>query len=371
MKTRTYTSILLLFISVLGALAQANGKLQLHFLDVGNGDCAVLISPQGEVVFFDAGYNNCDKPVSYLRRIGITRIDYLIVSHYHLDHIGCAARFLNEFPLQKEAIDRGSSYNNGAFQPYVDFAGTKRNTGTAGRIITLDSGSANPVTINIVALNGAGVATDDENDRSLVAKVSFGEFDAEIGGDLSGFNESRYKDIETTVAPMVGQVELYKVHHHGSSHSSNPEWLRITQPKVGIVSCGSPNRHGHPTQETMDALHQANVKTYWTSAGDGAAADPSMDFVGSNIVVESAPGSQTFTVSRAGMDTHTYTVWGAPAIAGGSGSDTAPQHYWWSNQSASRVYHYSQCNFVNPNSANWSHSGTPPAGWRLHAGCPR
>jgi len=370
MKTRDYGSILILLLATLCAFGQANGKLQLHFLDVGNGDCAVLISPQGEIVFFDAGYNTCDKPVSYLRRIGITHIDYLIVSHYHLDHIGCAARFLNEFPLQKEALDRGGSYNNSAFQPYVNLAGAKRKTATTNRIITLDSGSASPVTVKIVALDGNGISTDDENDRSLVAKVSFGEFDAEIGGDLSGFNASRYKDIETSVAPMVGQVELYKVHHHGSSHSSNPEWLRVTQPKIGIVSCGSPNRHGHPTQETMDALHQANVKTYWTSAGDGATADPTMDFVGSNIVVESAPGSQTFTITRGGIDTHTYTVWGATDPAGG-GTSEGPQHYWWSNQSASKVYHYAQCDMVNANSVNWSHNSTPPATWRLHTGCPR
>src|ERR1051325_8161031 len=84
---------LILLSTSLAAFAQANGKLQIHFMSVGNGDGAVLISPLGEVVFFDAAFNNCDRPAGYLRNIGITRIDYLIVSHYHLDHIGCAARF--------------------------------------------------------------------------------------------------------------------------------------------------------------------------------------------------------------------------------------------------------------------------------------
>src|SRR2546425_6987940 len=89
------------------AYAQANGKLQIHFMDVGQGDGAVLISPRGEVVLFDDGVlNNCDKPISYLQQLGITRIDYHITSHYHADHIGCTAEVLQEFPLQKDAIDR-------------------------------------------------------------------------------------------------------------------------------------------------------------------------------------------------------------------------------------------------------------------------
>jgi beta-lactamase superfamily II metal-dependent hydrolase len=307
--------------------------------------------------------------VSYLHTIGITHIDYMIISHFHQDHIGCAARFLTDFPLQKEAIDRGGTYNNGAFQPYVDKAGAKRTTGTVGRIITLDAASQNPVKIEIVAMNGNGVATDDENDKSLATVIRFGEFDAEISGDLSGFDTPRYKDIETSVAPKVGQVEVYKVHHHGSSHSSNPEWLRITHPKIGIVSCGAANTFGHPTQETMDALHQAGVKTYWTSAGHGVSADPSLDFVGGNIVVQVTPGSQSFTVTRNGNNTDTYTCWGTATPPGGNTG--APELFWWSTRSAAQVYHYSQCSSVNHSATYWAHDSVAPVGWRLHTGCPR
>src|SRR4051794_13148729 len=100
--------------------AQGNGKLQIHYMDVGQGDGAVLISPMGEVVLFDDGVQNqCDKPVAYLQSIGVTKIDYHIASHYHSDHIGCAQRVLSMFPLQKAAYDRGGSYGTGAFTSYV------------------------------------------------------------------------------------------------------------------------------------------------------------------------------------------------------------------------------------------------------------
>jgi competence protein ComEC len=79
------------------SLGQANGKLQM--MDVGQGDGAVLISPKGAVVLFDTGVrNNCDKPISYLQQLGVTHVDYIFVSHYHADHIGCVPQVTQEFP---------------------------------------------------------------------------------------------------------------------------------------------------------------------------------------------------------------------------------------------------------------------------------
>lgn len=84
-------SCLLLFTAT--AFGQANDKLQIHFLDVRQGDGALLISPLGETVLFDNGKRgNCDLPVSYLQQLGATKIDYMIASHYHDDHIGCTSR---------------------------------------------------------------------------------------------------------------------------------------------------------------------------------------------------------------------------------------------------------------------------------------
>src|SRR5213592_3335347 len=122
------------------AYAQANGKLQIHFMDVGQGDGAVLISPQGEIVLFDDGVrNNCDLPVSYLQQLGIDHIDYHILSHYHADHLGCAAQVFAEFPLRKDALDRGFSYPSQAYTSYLSAIGSHRVSVTGpGRQIVLD-----------------------------------------------------------------------------------------------------------------------------------------------------------------------------------------------------------------------------------------
>jgi beta-lactamase superfamily II metal-dependent hydrolase len=303
MKRLALTLLLLTLLSAPAAYWQANGKLQRHFMDVGQGDGAILISPLGQTVLFDNGKRGkCDLPVSYLQQLGVTKIDYMVASHYHDDHIGCTTKVLTEFPLQTKAFDRGGTYASATYNKYVAKVGAKRQAVTNGQVITLDQGSNNPVRIEIVASNAATadgqiVSTTNENDRSVVSVVRFGNFDAVMGGDLSGFKTGSYEDIETGVAPKVGQVEVYKVNHHGSMYSSNDQWLAALKPKVGVISTGAGNDYGHPTLECLDRLHAAGVRTYWTEAGEGAEPEPGFDTVGGNIVVEAAPGATTFTVT--------------------------------------------------------------------------
>jgi len=303
---------LLLILAVCFAYGQANGKLQLHFIDVGQGDGAILVSPNGETVMFDNGTTGqCDKPVSYLLRLGVVKIDYHIASHYHSDHIGCTTEVLRQFPLQNDALDRGGSYDSATYDKYVAAVGSHRKTAQAGRKIVLDAASDQPVEVEIVALNGNGIPTTNENDLSVVAVVRYGGFHAEFGGDLSGIKSDDYEDIETGVGDKVKQVEVYKVHHHGSRYSSNATWLGRTKPKVGIVSIGAGNTYGHPTQECLSRLHAAGVKTYWTEAGAGVAPEPAWDVVAGDVVVEAEPGGGAFTVQH-GLTTDSYESWEAP-----------------------------------------------------------
>jgi beta-lactamase superfamily II metal-dependent hydrolase len=357
------------------AVAQGNGKLQLHFIDVGQGMGTLLVSPNGETVLFDDGANKaCDKPLSYLQQLGVTKIDYHVISHYHADHLGCASQVLTEFSLQKVAYDRGTSITSDAmstasYQNYVTVVGAKRRTPTRGETLTLDVTSAHPVTITFVTLNGNGVPTTNENDLSLVSFVHFDEFDAELGGNLSGENSGNYADIETTVIPLVHQFEVYEVHHHGSRYSSNDAWLATIKPRVGIVSTGDGNSYHHPTAECLARLHNAGIKTYWTEDGNGVSPDPDYDTVGGNIIIEAAPGAHQFTVTgtRPGTSMTTYPTWEANSSAS---TGTPAITYAWSKNST--VYHYSTCRYVqNISPGNLMTDPTPPQGKTLHKECPK
>ena len=294
------------------ALAQANGKLQIHHIMVGQGDGILLISPLGQKALFDDGvYTNCTEIKNYISGLGITTIDYHFTSHYHADHIGCIDDLAAiGITIGTTGYDRGSSYSSATYTNYVNTLGAKRATMAKNQVVTLDAGAANPVFLKCVDLNGAGVYSptgSDENAKSMVMKVSYGSFDEVIAGDLTG-DAAGGKDVETTVGPQVGDVEIYKVHHHGSRYSSNSNFLNAITAEVGIIQVGTGNTYGHPTADALNRMHAVNVKTYWTETGAGATPNPTWDTVANGtIVVQADPGStQGYTVSGPGFS-HSYT----------------------------------------------------------------
>ncbi len=294
------------------ALALGNGKLQIHHVDIGQGDGMLLISPNGQTALFDDGqYLNCTGIKSYLQGLGITSVTYHFASHYHADHIGCIDDLAAvNITVAVAGWDRAYSYSSATFTNYVNTLGSKRRTIAKNQVIRLDSLATNPVYIKCVDLNGAGVYSptgSDENAKSVVLKVSYGAFDEVIGGDLTG-STTQGNDVETTVGPECGDVEVYKVHHHGSRYSTNDNWLNATTPEVGIIQVGNGNSYGHPTADALGRLHAHGVKTYWNETGAGVAPDPLWDKVANGtVVVEAQPGANdTYTVSGPGFS-DTYT----------------------------------------------------------------
>ena len=314
--THAFLGFFLCLLLVTTAAAQENGNLQIHYMDVDQGDGAILISPGGETVMFDNGdFRSCDKPVEYLRNLGISKI----ISHYHSDHFGCTTEVLDEFPLQKHSYDRPGAYNSVSYRDYVEAVGSKRKHVSPGMSIVLDADTDHPVNIRIAGYNGAGIrrgrAIDrlNENDLNVVAVVHFGELNVMMAGDLSGYNTSSYKDVETVIARRVGQMEIYKTNHHGSAHSSNPTFLKKIKPRIAIVSAGDPNTHGHPAGKALTRIRRAGVeKVYWTSKGKGGRPKEGIDIVANGAIqIEMSPGATVFTV-KYGAETDTYSVWPTP-----------------------------------------------------------
>ena len=283
---------LLLMSTAAHAAVTPNGHLQIIHMDVGQGDGTVIISPLGQVVLIDDGlYNNTPAPVAQLAALGVSHVTHHFASHYHADHIGAIDEIVASGVTIDYGWDRAQSNSSGTYTTYVGTLGSKRRTLVKNQILMLDSLSAHPVTIKCVDLAGAGISTTDENSKSVVLKVSYGEFDEVFGGDLVGSN-SAGNDIETTVGPEVGPVEVYKVHHHGSRYSSNDAWLNAITPKIGVIQVGNGNSYGHPTAEALSRLHSHNVKTYWNETGGsiggslgGATPDPTWDKVANGQVI--------------------------------------------------------------------------------------
>lgn len=283
-------SVLLLLLCPLLAGAQ---EFRFTTLDIGQGDAAVVIAPGGCVALFDGGPTGSGATIkSYLKTLGVTRVDMVFVSHMHADHMGG----IDEVDVGEDAVpivavyDHGGTYDSKTYDDYASHFAGRRATVNRGQVFSL----CGEVTLKVVASNANGVPSNDENARSVVVKVTYGAFDALVGGDLTATPD----DIESTLLEDVAELELYKVHHHGSRYSSGNVFLDKAVPLVSFISVGWNNTFGHPTPECLDRLtaHQSDV---WQTE------DPATRELRGHIQLRSTDGD-TFLVEQ-GARSVSYT----------------------------------------------------------------
>jgi beta-lactamase superfamily II metal-dependent hydrolase len=295
------------------AVQQAAGLTPGHFgliqLDVGQGDAAVVIAPSGCAALLDGGPTGAGDAVikPALAALGVTSLDFAIASHYHADHIGG----IDEVDAGTGAVpitavyDRGGSYSTATYSSYASHFSGRRNTLALGETVTL----CGEVALRTVAVNGNGTSTTNENGLSVAVVVSYGAFDALVGGDLTGASPN----IESLIAPSVGEVELYKVHHHGSSSSSNSTLLGAMLPTVSVIPVGADNTYGHPAPATVERLLGVGTEIWQTE-------DPATSTALGHVEVDVAAGGGSYVV-RQGAASKAYASKGT---AGDVTPPTAP-----------------------------------------------
>ena len=324
---------------LLGAIVRLYGKtawmsrpniLEIHHINIGQGDSTLIVGPTGKSLLLDAGesYWNSSADAQtigpYIQGVlGCKSLDYVLITHFHTDHIGYVGYYGGLWHLVETqgftvgqmlhrdyttylgassgTLDNWKTYLAGAGQdklhPVIAVEGTGQinlGTGVTFKIVTVDgNGSLKPG-------DYSGDATPPaENDYSIGAVLSLGNFDEWIGGDLDGqFYDSGYSytyhDIELSVAPEVGDVDVYRANHHGSDHSNNPTFVNQLDPEVSIISVGNDNTYGHPRQSVMDLL-LATSAVYMTERGDPTTNIGSAVVAG-DIVIKTSNGT-TYTVN--------------------------------------------------------------------------
>nr|MEE4266443.1 MBL fold metallo-hydrolase [Candidatus Krumholzibacteria bacterium] len=291
--------VVLLLVVLLPTVVLAAGTLTIACLDVGQGDATLIISPSGQTLLFDGGKSGRGDSVilPYLNAQGITYLDYMVASHYHSDHIGGLDEVIAQVPVGV-AYDRGWSYTTLTYSTYAAAVQEVRETILPGQVIDLGEG----VTVTCLALNGNGqlpspYSNDSyENEYCVSLLVQYGGFDFFVAGDLTGNPDSGYEDIETSVAPLVGDVDVYHVSHHASDSSSNPFFLQTVQAEVSVISLGD-NSYGHPHQPVLNRLVQYGSFVYQTEIGSGGTL-PATDLrvIGGHVVIET-DGLDVYTVA--------------------------------------------------------------------------
>jgi beta-lactamase superfamily II metal-dependent hydrolase len=312
LKHNFVSAVILGFLFTFAVFAQ---QLEIHHIDVGQADATLIKSPTGVTVLIDAGNNGDGTGVvrPYLTSLGITSLNYVVCSHYHADHLGG----LDEVITGLGAAKIGAVYDRGADAPlpttavYTNYVSAANSTGrrykaTPGIILDLGGGA----TMKCVATDGDVInygyvagSGGSENDLSVGWLLSFGTFQYYTGGDLGGENSS-YADAETWLAPQVGDVDVFKVHHHGSAYSTNQTWVNTIKAEVCVIEVGAGNSYGHPVQAVLNRLAVANCYIYQTESGAGSTIPAGKGTVANGTVIVRSPGS-SFTVSY-GATTNSY-----------------------------------------------------------------
>ncbi|MEP7380078.1 MAG: DNA internalization-related competence protein ComEC/Rec2 [Gemmatimonadota bacterium] len=251
----------------LGALAVASwwpslrpgpGRLELHMLDVGQGDAVAVRSPRGRWLLVDAGggWRGGDAAASivwpYLRRFG-GDVVYLTMSHPHLDHIGGVATLIDRAApdtVWDGAYVSGSAVYRGVLESVRAHRRAWRHV-AAGDSISFDN-----VAVRVLAPDSAWMAgLDNPNEASVVLQLSYGAVRVLLMGDAEAREErwllTRYGD--------GLRSDILKVGHHGSSTSSTPDFLNAVRPRVALVSVGTGNSYHHPSREVLQALDERGV----------------------------------------------------------------------------------------------------------------
>ncbi len=282
----------------------AAGEIEIHCLDVGQGDATLIISSSGQTMLVDAGNNGRGNSVvnPHLASLGITELTYMVASHYHADHIGGLDEVYVGTGVSVACYDRGWDYTTQTYASYAATVAPLRQIIHDGQVIDMGNG----VTVRCIALNGNGVLDEpfrqpphNENDFSVALIVSYGSFDFFVGGDLSGSDTSSYTDVETSIAAeieaMEVDVDLYRVNHHGSTFSSNAVFLAALSPAASVISVGN-NGYGHPHQDAIDRLVAAGSFIYQTQQGAGGTIPAGSGRVVNGHVLIGSDGITGFTV---------------------------------------------------------------------------
>ena len=252
-----------------------------HYLDVGQGDSELIIAG-GCSVLIDAGEREYGTAVlKAIKDLGVEKLDYIIATHPHSDHIGGMAEVIENMDVGKMIVPKVPSELTPTSAAYermlkaVKKKGLKLTQAKAGDTYTVGNAE-------MTILGPIGSNYEDLNDFSVVCKVTYKDTSFLFTGDASFPSED-----DMTASGEDLSADVLKVGHHGSTTSSGRGILAAVQPSVCVISCGAGNSYGHPHEKALNRIRKYTDKIYRTDL-DGAI---SIFSDGSKLYIRTANGS--------------------------------------------------------------------------------
>ena len=237
--------------------AIALADLEVHFLDVGQGDCAVVLC-DGETMIIDGGqYGVSGKVYSYVRKtLNLRHVDYLVSTHPHVDHVYGLSTVLNaaQVDLVLSPVLQWDSRSFNAMLKYAKKQDAPVTVPEEGD--TLKLGNA---VVTILHCWPEAIRENRTNDSSIVLRIDYGNTSFLFTGDAEDWSEYMMLDAKANL-----KADVLKVAHHGSRDSSTPAFLTAVQPKYAVISAGRGNSYGHPHTEVLRRLETIGAKVLRT-----------------------------------------------------------------------------------------------------------
>ena len=228
-----------------------DGALSVHFIDVGQADCA-LIECGGAYMLIDGGNrDDGQKVVSYLQSCGVEQLEAVICTHAHEDHVGGLPSVLAVYPTA-QVYAPTKTYSSNVFDDFLYYVDQQRLEVTIPQ-----PGDAFMLGQAEVEILGPVKSYAETNDTSIVAMVEFGSNSFLFTGDMEVAAENDMLDYWD--GKVDWNVDVLKVGHHGSTTSSGYRFVYETDPEYAIISVGEGNTYGHPHDEIVDRYSDAGV----------------------------------------------------------------------------------------------------------------
>ena len=268
--------LLLPALTLAACSGRAEGQgLELHFIDVGQGDSVLIRSPSGQNVLVDGGRRD-DDALAYLQSVGVESLDLVVASHADADHIGGLEEVVRYY-RPRFHLDNGIPHTTQTYAGLleaVQTAGSQLIDPTDRRIGLGDA--------SLQVIPPPGDESLGNNDNSVGVVVSYGDFDAALTGDAEPLEFSWWQQ---NVPHLLRDVEVYKASHHGSPNGDSPGSMAAFAPEAVVISVGADNDYGHPAAEALALYEGVGASIYRT------------DQSGTVVVTASATGAYTVNVS--------------------------------------------------------------------------
>ena len=256
--------VLIVLVSLVFILNTIPEKLKIHFVDVGQGDCTFITTPQNKTILIDGGGSMSEEYdvgkstlLPYILDRGYTKLDYVFISHFDQDHVGGILTILEELRVGQVYISKQEqdSENYQKFLKIVEDKKIKVKVLKQGDCLKIEKN----LYFDILWPIEEQIQENVLNNNAMVMKLRYGKFSMLFTGDIEDIAEEKILDFYKEKGESILKSDVLKVAHHGSKTSTTQSFFEKVNPKICLIGVGKNNMFGHPTTEVLERINGTKI----------------------------------------------------------------------------------------------------------------